>query len=103
MPILGPDLIDPRQLPQIKEGAWKKLAGRRTRLKTVDEEAKPRPKRVVKPPKVPTWDVTPTEEAAALAGSINQALQVDGAGNARSRRTGCGPGASGRFCPLCAG
>ena len=61
VPILGPDLIDPRELPQIKEELQK--AREQGSAESVDEGPKPRPKRVVKPPKVPTWDITPTVEA----------------------------------------
>jgi NADH-quinone oxidoreductase subunit B/C/D len=75
VPILGPDLIDPRELPQIKEELQK--AREQGSAESVDEGPKPRPKRVVKPPKVPTWDITPTDEIAELADSINQALELD--------------------------
>ncbi len=75
IPILGPDLIDPRELPQIKEELQK--AREQGAEETVDEGPKPRPKRVVKPPKVPTWDITPTDEIAELAASINQTLELD--------------------------
>jgi NADH-quinone oxidoreductase subunit B/C/D len=74
IPILGPDLIDPRQIPKIKaelERARKQGNG------AADSGPKPRPKRVVKPPKVPTWDITPTDEAQALAASINTALEAE--------------------------
>jgi NADH-quinone oxidoreductase subunit B/C/D len=75
VPALGPDLVDMRQLPQIKA----ELAKARQAGATADAAAdadKPRPKRVVKPPKVPAWDTTPTAEAAALAASINEALAL---------------------------
>ena len=75
VPILGPDLIDPRELPQIKEELQK--AREQGSAESVDEGPKPRPKRVVKPPKVPTWDITPTDEVTELADSINQALELD--------------------------
>ncbi len=75
VPILGPDIIDPRQLPQIKETLQK--VREQDQEQAVDEGPKPRPKRVVKPPQVPTWDITPTDEMAALAASLNQALQAD--------------------------
>lgn len=73
VPILGPDIIDPRQLPLIKEELEKQ---RRAANQPEEDEAgeKPRPKRVVKPPKVPEWDTTPTEAAGALAAAINEAL-----------------------------
>lgn len=74
IPILGPDIVDPRQLDQIKA----ELERRRTQGdQPVETGPKPRPKRVVKPPKVPKWDLTPSDDMTALAGSINKALQVD--------------------------
>lgn len=77
VPILGPDLVDPRQLPLIKEVLRKEReqAGQ-PEVESADGD-KPRPKRVVKPPKVPQWDTTPTEEAAALAAAINRALEAE--------------------------
>ena len=74
-PILGPDIIDSRQLPSMKE-TLQKVRQQQAEAETADESEQPRPKRVVKPPKVPTWDITPTDEMAALAASINQALQA---------------------------
>jgi len=76
IPILGPDIVDPRQLPQIKEELAKASQQNGT-AEAAEAGDKPRPKRVVKPPKVPTWDTTPTDEAAALADAINQALELD--------------------------
>jgi NADH-quinone oxidoreductase subunit C/D len=76
VPILGPDIIDPRQLPSMKE-TLQKVRQQQAEAETTDEGEQPRPKRVVKPPKVPTWDITPTDEVAALAASINQTLQAD--------------------------
>jgi NADH-quinone oxidoreductase subunit B/C/D len=76
IPILGPDLIDPRELPLIKE----ELAKARKQNGgggQADAGPKPRPKRVVKPPKVPAWDFTPTDAATELAASINQALEAE--------------------------
>jgi len=76
IPILGPDLIDPRQLDEIKE----EMAQMRQGNGQAEEGGpKPRPKRVVKPPKLPEWDITPTDEATALANSINKTLNLDGA------------------------
>ncbi len=75
VPILGPDLVDPRQLPAIKETLQRLRAEGDGAGQ--DEGAKPRPKRVVKPPKVPTWDITPTENATGLAAAINQTLQAE--------------------------
>ena len=76
VPILGPDLVDPRQLPEIKE-KLQQLREQEGQEEEANAENKPRPKRVAKPPKVPTWDTTPTEEAAALAADINQLLGDD--------------------------
>ncbi len=79
IPILGPDIIDPRELPQIKE-ELEKARQEPEEAAGEEESEKPKPKkRAAKPPKVPTWEIEPTEEAAALADSINQALQLDGA------------------------
>jgi NADH-quinone oxidoreductase subunit B/C/D len=76
IPILGPDLIDPRQIPQIKEELAR--AGKPDGAGAqADAGAKPRPKRVVRPPKLPTWDITPTAEATELAAAINRALDAD--------------------------
>jgi NADH-quinone oxidoreductase B subunit len=75
IPILGPDIIDPRHIPLIKEELAK--AKKQTGGVQTDAGPKPRPKRVVKPPKVPAWDVTPTNEATNLAASINQALGAE--------------------------
>lgn len=74
VPILGPDIIDPRHLDEIKE--YVKQSRLQGSAQVADTGPKPRPKRVVKPPKVPTWDTTPTEGATALANSINEGLQV---------------------------
>jgi len=76
LPVLGPDMIDSRQIPELKAQMAK--AGQEAGAEA-DSGPKPRPKRVVKPPKVPTWDITPTDEAAALAASINEALGAEGA------------------------
>lgn len=73
VPILGPDIIDPRQLPLIKEQLRK---ARQSGPAQSASGPQPRPKRVVKPPKVPTWDTTPTERATSLANAINEALQA---------------------------
>ena len=77
IPILGPDIVDPRQIPLIKETLEKERAAGDGGA--ADAGPKPRPKRVVRPPKLPTWDTAPTDEANALALSINEALQADGA------------------------
>ena len=74
VPMLGPDLVDPSQLPYIKE----ELAKLRQQGNGQSEASpKVRPKRVVKPPKVPSWDITPTDEATTLVTNLNQALSVE--------------------------
>jgi NADH-quinone oxidoreductase subunit B/C/D len=77
IPVLGPDIIDARQIPHLKEELEKARQG--ATAAAADTGPKPRPKRVVRPPKVPVWDITPTDEAAALATSINEVLETDGA------------------------
>jgi NADH-quinone oxidoreductase subunit C/D len=76
VPVLGPDIFDPRQVPAIKE----ELANRRAEAapEAAGEdpeaaEAKPK-KAITKTLKIPEWDITPTEEAQALANRIHQAL-----------------------------
>ncbi len=78
VPILGPDMIDPREIPLIKAELEK---ARNLAEQPVAEDVTPKakPKRPPKPPKVPTWDSTPTEEATALALAINEALEVEAA------------------------
>jgi NADH-quinone oxidoreductase subunit B/C/D len=75
VPILGPDIFDPRDIPAIQAERQKMLSGE------ADTGAGDKPKgpvkRVVRPPKVPSWDITPTEEAQALADKINAALEVE--------------------------
>ena len=75
IPLLGPDIIDPRQIPLIQEELER--ARQEGNGAGADSGPKPRPKRVVRPPKVPTWDITPTDEAAELALSINEALRLE--------------------------
>ena len=75
VPILGPDIVDPRQIPQIK--AELERMRRQGDARADAGGPKPRPKRVVKPPKVPSWDTTPTEAATKLAADINQALPAE--------------------------
>ena len=74
VPVLGPDLIDIRQIPQIKEQL--EQARQQGDGAGGDSGPKPRPKRVVRPPKLPEWDITPTDEAAALAARGEEALLV---------------------------
>jgi NADH:ubiquinone oxidoreductase subunit D/NADH:ubiquinone oxidoreductase subunit C len=76
VPLLGPDIVDPIQIPLIKETLEKERAGGGTTA--VDSGPKPRPKRVVRPPKVPTWDTAPSDEANALASTMSEALGVEG-------------------------
>jgi NADH-quinone oxidoreductase subunit B/C/D len=78
VPILGPDIFDPRQVTAIKE----ELAKRRAKgAEQADaeapegQEAEGKPtKAISKTLKLPEWDVTPSEEAQTLAGRINRAL-----------------------------
>ncbi|GAB4445549.1 MAG: hypothetical protein Kow0031_28120 [Anaerolineae bacterium] len=78
VPILGPDIVDPRQIDLIRS----ELAKARQQGDQPEEDEstdKPRPKRVVKPPKLPEWDITPTDKATALAAKINEALGAEAA------------------------
>jgi NADH-quinone oxidoreductase subunit C/D len=77
VPVLGPDIFDPRQIPTIKE----ELAKQRTQAaqaqpaEEADEETAAKPKKAItKTLKLPKWDITPTEESQALAGRIDAAL-----------------------------
>ena len=74
IPILGPDLIDPDQIDLIREEQQK---AKQQNGAAEDSGPKPRPKRVVKAPKVPEWDITPTDEATELANAINKALDIE--------------------------
>ncbi|MBN1220965.1 MAG: NADH-quinone oxidoreductase subunit D [Anaerolineae bacterium] len=76
LPILGPDVVDPRHLPLLPE-MLQQARQAEAEQETVAAGDQPRPKRVVKPPQAPTWDTTPTDETTALAASINQALGAD--------------------------
>jgi NADH-quinone oxidoreductase subunit B/C/D len=75
MPILGPDIVAPPQLPQIEELLAMARAGQITDL--TDIGTKPKPKHPPKAPKPPTWDITPTAEATQLAAEINRALPAE--------------------------
>ncbi|MBN1991081.1 MAG: NADH-quinone oxidoreductase subunit D [Anaerolineae bacterium] len=77
LPILGPDVVDSRHLPTLPEMLQQARQAAEAEQETVAEGDQPRPKRVVKPPQTPTWDITPTAETAALAAAINQALSAD--------------------------
>jgi NADH-quinone oxidoreductase subunit C/D len=80
IPVLGPDIFDPRQVETIKE----ELARRRAEpapAQAAPEETeegegtKAKPKKgITKKPTVPQWDITPTDESQALADRIHQAL-----------------------------
>jgi NADH-quinone oxidoreductase subunit C/D len=85
VPILGPDVIDPRQIPLIQTELAKARAERAAELtRQAEEQAAPEPpaeqagphshRGIDKPPKLPEWDITPTPAAQALADRINQAL-----------------------------
>jgi len=77
VPVLGPDIFDPRDIPLIKQELTERRAGGAKEEAAESETPAKRPKRVVKPPKLPKWDITPTEEAQALADRINQALEAE--------------------------
>jgi NADH-quinone oxidoreductase subunit B/C/D len=74
VPILGPDIVDPRQIPTIKEV----LEAPQTASEGEPEEAEAveaRPKKAItKTLKVPEWDITPDEEIQALADRLHEAL-----------------------------
>ena len=74
VPILGPDVFDPRDIPTIQAERQKMLNGQ---VEEVDTGPKRPVKRVVRPPKTPTWDTTPTDETQALADQINTALGLE--------------------------
>ncbi len=84
MPLLGPDLVDQRQLPTLKDT----LAEMKQAAEQVDEESAegdpPKRKKVPKPPKIPTWDTTPTEETADLVVAINRELGAEAAVSAET-------------------
>jgi NADH-quinone oxidoreductase subunit C/D len=80
VPILGPDIFDPRQVSTIKEElARQRAQGAQDAASATGEESaeegKSKPKKAIsKALKLPTWDVAPTEETQALADRINQAI-----------------------------
>jgi NADH-quinone oxidoreductase subunit C/D len=80
VPILGPDIFDPRQVATIKEElARQRAQGAQDAASEAGEEsaeaAEAKPKKAIsKTLKLPTWDVAPTEETQALADRINQAI-----------------------------
>jgi NADH-quinone oxidoreductase subunit C/D len=73
VPLYGPDLIDPRQLPLIREQL---IEQRRMAAQPQAAEAADEPKPVAKPPKLPAWDITATSAAASLAERINAQFGV---------------------------
>ncbi|MFQ5578007.1 MAG: NADH-quinone oxidoreductase subunit B, partial [Anaerolineae bacterium] len=79
IPVLGPDIFDPRDIPLIKQELAERRAAAEAGEGTASEAETPKKKvkRVVKPPKLPAWDTTPTEGAQALAAKINQALGAE--------------------------
>jgi NADH-quinone oxidoreductase subunit C/D len=80
VPVLGPDIFDPRQVSTIKEELARQRAqgaqnGTSETGEESAEEAKSKPtKAISKTLKLPTWDITPTEETQVLADRINQAI-----------------------------
>ncbi len=80
VPLLGPDIFDPRDVPLIKQELQKRKHA--AEQPVVEEEPaadapKKKPKRAPKPPKLPKWDTTPTPEAQALADRLNEAIAPD--------------------------
>jgi NADH-quinone oxidoreductase subunit B/C/D len=82
VPVLGPDIFDPRQVPAISQELAKRRAGEaqaedqeEPAEEPEDDAAKAKPKKAIsKKLKLPEWDVTPTEEAQALADRLNEEL-----------------------------
>ena len=79
IPILGPDIFDPRDIPLIQAEREKNMANGGSAEAVATDKPKKPVKRKVRPPKMPSWDTEPTEEAQALADKINAALGVDAA------------------------
>ena len=83
VPVLGPDIFDPRDVPLIKQELQQRKEAKENPPAEEETPAmdaskpKARPKRAPKPPKLPKWDTTPTEEAQALADRINEALGAE--------------------------
>ena len=83
VPVQGPDIIDPRQIPIIKAELAKQRAERVAELArsaageagaaAEDQASKPH-KTITKALKVPTWDIAPTPDAQALADHLNQTV-----------------------------
>ena len=80
VPLYGPDIIDPRQIPLIKTELDRQRLERDRQEpeeeagSAGDETQEKATRRAVKPPKLPTWDLTPEPEAQALADRINHAI-----------------------------
>jgi len=78
VPVLGPDIFDPRDIPLIKqEMAERAQAELEPEEPKEDDVPKKKVKRAVKPPKLPAWDVTPLPEAQALADKLNEAIEAE--------------------------
>jgi NADH-quinone oxidoreductase subunit B/C/D len=80
IPLLGPDIIDPRQIPAVKAElarqraeAAQQEAREEPEAEVEVEQAKPK-KAISKTLKVPAWDTAPGQEAQALAERIHLAL-----------------------------
>jgi len=77
IPVLGPDIFDPRQVEAIKDELAKQRAEQAHEEVDAEQaeaaEAKPQ-KGITKAIKLPEWDVTPTDETQALADRIQGAL-----------------------------
>jgi NADH/F420H2 dehydrogenase subunit C len=80
VPLLGPDIVDPRQIPAIKEELARR---RREQAEPAAAEVaasqagtgeKKETKHISKTLKLPVWDASPTPEAQKLADHINQAF-----------------------------
>lgn len=77
IPQLGPDLFDLRDAELIKtEMENRRLAKNQPEPEVETPAPGTKPKRPKKPPKLPVWDITPGEEAAAVVGRINAALDI---------------------------
>lgn len=77
VPVLGPDLFDPRDIPLIKQEMAEREAAKSASKPEEAVEAETSLKKAVKPPKLPEWDTTPAAETQTLADTINQALKIE--------------------------
>jgi NADH-quinone oxidoreductase subunit C/D len=74
VPLYGPDLVDPRKIPLIKE-ELARLRQQSAGAVPPSETTRQEPTRPAgKAAKLPEWDTTPTPHAQALADRINQAV-----------------------------